>query len=601
MKKSLFIGWGLLLSLCSVAQNIGIGEANPTASKLHVKAADSAVLLIENSTAAGAEVKTGLFFKTGLSYSGAVTSIGSSYTHRLGFFTYGGVGPSSLLERLSILDAGNVGIGTTNPGAKLEINGQLKITGGLPGAGKILESDATGLARWVDKPGGALPAGILGQTIFHNGTSFIATSNLYNDGSRVGIGTTSPGSMLEIKTAGSTADLELNATSGGNAVLRLTRGSASTASAIRFRTATANQWDMGTFSDNDFKIIYEPTSTTVMAVDDATRNIGIGTADFTEKLNVNGSIGAYGAVVSKTSSTNGFQFYDRSANAYGGWIWYADAGKASLYRYGGLGNTVTIDALGKMGLGVSTPTSPLSFPNTIGKKISLYPGATGDVGMGVYGNELRFYSDNSSADITFGYDNFTNGFTERVRMKAGGNVGIGVAAPAVRLDVNGRLRLRKEGSFGSGLWIDGPSDLQQSFFGLEDDDNMGFYSNASGWVHHFNVKTGVVRIGTTQSATGYMLNVGGKIIGEEVRVQLKTAWPDYVFADNYALRPLEEVEQFIKTNKHLPNIPSAAEVEKNGQMLGEVQSKLLEKVEELTLYVIELKKEIDQLKAAKNN
>ncbi|RYG29444.1 MAG: hypothetical protein EOO01_38210 [Chitinophagaceae bacterium] len=143
-------------------------------------------------------------------------------------------------------------------------------------------------------------------------------------------------------------------------------------------------------------------------------------------------------------------------------------------------------------------------------------------------------------------------------------------------------------------------ELQESFFGMEDDDNMGFYSNTSGWMHHFNVKSGIVRIGTTQAATGYMLNVGGKIIGEEVRVQLRTAWPDYVFDDNYPLTSLDEVERFIKANKHLPNIPSAAQVESDGHLLGEMQTKLLEKVEELTLYIIDLKKEVEALKKQVN-
>ena len=649
----------------SYSQNVGIGETSPVAARLQVKAADSSVLIVENATSTGTEVRTGLFFKTGLSYSGSISSVGGSYTHRLGFFTYGGLAPSSLQERLSILDAGNVGIGTTTPGARLEVNGQLKITGGNPGAGRILESDATGLASWVDKPsGGGMPTGAAGNTLRHNGTSFIATSNLYNDGARVGIGTTAPTSMLEIKAgAAQTADLELNASAGDNAVLRLNRSGLSGGSIIRFKTANALKWDLGTLLNEDFKLTYVPTNTAVLTIDDATRNVGIGTTDFTEALNVNGNIGSFGAIISKQTSSNGFLFQDRSANAYGGWVWYADAGKANLFRYGGLGNAITIDATGKMGLGIAAPTAPLSFPNSLGKKISLYPGTTGDAGMSVFGNEFRIHSDYNAADITFGYDNFTNGFTERVRMKANGNVGIGVnpteklevrtssgevgwkhsysatesiysqgasifspamirtsgdglglmvgntyglvvttagnvsvgsTSATVKLDVNGRLRLRKEGAFGSGLWIDGPTELQQSFIGMEDDDNIGFYSNTAGWIHHFNAKSGVVRLGTGQAAAGYMLNVGGKIIAEEIRVQLKTAWPDYVFADNYLLKPLSEVEQFIKINKHLPNVPSAAVVSQDGQMLGEMQSRLLEKIEELTLYVIDLNKKLEQ-------
>jgi len=73
-------------------------------------------------------------------------------------------------------------------------------------------------------------------------------------------------------------------------------------------------------------------------------------------------------------------------------------------------------------------------------------------------------------------------------------------------------------------------------------------------------------------------------------------WSDFVFNEDYHLKPLNEIEEFIKINKHLPEIPSAKEVEANGVALGEMQAKLLQKVEELTLYMIELKKENDTIK-----
>lgn len=92
-------------------------------------------------------------------------------------------------------------------------------------------------------------------------------------------------------------------------------------------------------------------------------------------------------------------------------------------------------------------------------------------------------------------------------------------------------------------------------------------------------------------ATGYSLSVDGRIISEESTVQNSTAWPDYVFEDSYKLMPLEEVERLVRLNKHLPNIPPATEIEKNGINLGDMNKRLIEKVEELTLYLIELKKE----------
>jgi hypothetical protein len=95
--------------------------------------------------------------------------------------------------------------------------------------------------------------------------------------------------------------------------------------------------------------------------------------------------------------------------------------------------------------------------------------------------------------------------------------------------------------------------------------------------------------------SGYALAVGGKILAEEVRIKLVKEWGDYVFTPEYQLQSLPEVERFIRTHHHLPGIPSAAEVETAGVSLGEMQSKLLLKIEEFTLYVIAQQKTIETL------
>ena len=95
--------------------------------------------------------------------------------------------------------------------------------------------------------------------------------------------------------------------------------------------------------------------------------------------------------------------------------------------------------------------------------------------------------------------------------------------------------------------------------------------------------------------TSTSLSVNGKITSKEVEVTL-SGWPDYVFDSEYKLKPLSEVEAFIKENKHLPGIKPATEIEKNGLEIGEMNKQLMQKVEELTLYVIQLQKEVDALK-----
>lgn len=103
-----------------------------------------------------------------------------------------------------------------------------------------------------------------------------------------------------------------------------------------------------------------------------------------------------------------------------------------------------------------------------------------------------------------------------------------------------------------------------------------------------------VGIGTT--APDEKLTVKGKIHTQEVRVDMAGPLvPDYVFANDYKLKSLQEVEDFIKENKHLPEIPSAKEIEKNGLMLGEMNMSLLKKMEEMTLYMIEQNKKINKL------
>jgi|GEM_PF-1544985 len=96
----------------------------------------------------------------------------------------------------------------------------------------------------------------------------------------------------------------------------------------------------------------------------------------------------------------------------------------------------------------------------------------------------------------------------------------------------------------------------------------------------------------------YNLYVEKGVIAEKVKVAVLTSsqWSDHVFDKKYELKPLEEVEKYIEENKHLPNIPSSEELVKEGLDLGKMQAKQMEKIEELTLYLIEMKKEIDILK-----
>lgn len=214
----------------------------------------------------------------------------------------------------------------------------------------------------------------------------------------------------------------------------------------------------------------------------------------------------------------------------------------------------------------------------------------------------------------------TNALTRMTILYSNGNVGIGETSPAEKLHLNGSIRGNQSGalriSSGTGT-IDIGS--KNSSYGHLDTDRASFLFNKKivvdqGIVSSFDealtlqsagttgitiLTNGNVGIGTTLPANPntYKLAVNGKIGAKEVQVETTSgAWPDYVFESTYQLMPLSSVASYIKANKHLPEVPSATEIETNGHKLGEMDAILLKKVEELTLYMIELKKENDALK-----
>ncbi len=105
------------------------------------------------------------------------------------------------------------------------------------------------------------------------------------------------------------------------------------------------------------------------------------------------------------------------------------------------------------------------------------------------------------------------------------------------------------------------------------------------------------RVGIGTSDPESKLAVDGNIRAKEIKVMEVIGAPDYVFEADYKLRTLEATKAYIEENKHLPEIPSAAEMEVNGIDLGDMNMRLLKKIEELTLYMIEINKQVQELKA----
>jgi len=153
-------------------------------------------------------------------------------------------------------------------------------------------------------------------------------------------------------------------------------------------------------------------------------------AAFTETFRINNNGTAWLNNPVTLAANTEIATYFKTNNRYSGAIKVigtgANTARLGLFAYTGVNATALKEYLsisdgGYVGLNYINPANPLSFPATLEKKISLYPGATGDVGLAVSGNELRIYSDNNSASTTIGYDDYTNGFKENFRVDAAGN------------------------------------------------------------------------------------------------------------------------------------------------------------------------------------
>lgn len=181
-----------------------------------------------------------------------------------------------------------------------------------------------------------------------------------------------------------------------------------------------------------------------------------------------------------------------------------------------------------------------------------------------------------------------------------GNVGIGITNPSSQLhiasDADHAFTIsRNDGTYGFRIFRNAQSG--NFYFQIGTGPNTWETKIKIGEGEGANTKLllnpdgGNVLIGKTSQNPGvnYKLDVDGSIRANEIKVN--TTGADFVFEPTYKLRPLSEVETFIKTNKHLPEIAPAADMEANGLNISEMQTKLLQKVEELTLYSIELKKE----------
>ncbi|MCL2510607.1 MAG: hypothetical protein FWF09_00995 [Bacteroidales bacterium] len=306
-------------------------------------------------------------------------------------------------------------------------------------------------------------------------------------------------------------------------------------------------------------------------------NVGIGTTLPKQRLHVNGNGLLSGQLAVGTTTTN-FQSYHALKLLLGNHWTFFDLTRAKILGYnchfweqdeqaGRIDRTRASSAMMMNQDGsINICTAPASSSPIAWNYFTM--SNNGYVGIGTRSPSERFQIGN----IWTFHDGETKYIGRNVTYTSLGDARIEQGfASMIRFDDSGSITLGTAGSDIAGSLVD----IARKNITLAANGNVG--------------------IGTTNTQT-YKLAVKGIIGAEKIILENTGNWPDYVFEPDYNLMSIGELEEFINENKHLPNIPNKEDISNIGQDVGEINRLLLEKIEELTLYIIQQQKEIDELK-----
>lgn len=297
---------------------------------------------------------------------------------------------------------------------------------------------------------------------------------------------------------------------------------------------------------------------TLMSLDVDNSRVSIGTISPTTKFQVAGgdisTISSVGSILHLRTDGNGDSFISNKDN----FVNNGSAGNRNLVLVGNNGLSFKTGSEGSSG----TPRMVLHN--------------NGNMGVGTTNPSSRVHlvlTDNGGGDFKF-HNLGEEGF---LRMSNGANWGL-----MMRSDINEP----KLGAYKGGKLMIYPFKSSSGDLDIE-----------KGVLTSFNFTN--MRVGVGTSSPDSKLTVNGDIHAKEVKVDLSVPGPDYVFEEDYNLPSLESIQHYIKENKHLPEVPSAKEMEEKGIVLGEMNMLLLKKVEELTLHTIRQEEEIKKMKEEK--
>lgn len=446
-------------------------------------------------------------------------------------------------ERIRILSTGEVGIGMTNPIFKLDVNGVFRSAGDAQinsinigrGAGNVASNTAVGLGSFAVNTTGSSNTAIGAYTLAANttGAGNIAIGHTALTANTTGVANTGIG--YQALMANTTGAYNTSLGSG-----TLVNSTADYNTAMGHNALRSNLTGSSNVSVGANALYGNGTGV---------NNTGIGSQALVS--NVSGSYNVaigFKAGYSNLASNNVF---------LGSEAGYNETGSNKLY----------IDN--------SNTSSPLIYGDFSANTLSL----NGDVGIGTAPSAQL----HTTGTVRFAGLTNDNALTR-----------------VVVSDGSGNLSYRTASTIGNpNVWALGGNAIGPSsgyFIGTTTSEALVFKTNNS---EALRITTGgqIAIGGPTIDPHTYLLAVGGNMIAEKIKLKAVGDWPDYVFEKKYQLLSLADVEKYIQQHRHLPDVPSAKDVADNGIDVGDSQALLLRKIEELTLYMIELDKKVNSLSA----